>query len=330
MHAPVRSFVPTRRLGAPALPSSVVGYRILGRAEPAASAPTAYLCRAPERLGLVDQVLLSELPDCADRWTDITDSLRRLAAVNSEHLLGLLEVLAEEGSSNLFVASEAHTRGTLGTTSRTLEPRAKALAVAAAARGAHDLHEAGMAHGSISPKAIFLTTRGPLLGPPDVVSPPGRVTGSTPGAVLNCIDPALLRGEEPSRASDIWSVGASLHLALSAEPLYPGLDDDEPVIAVQRVLYSRPRLDPRLPAHLLDIVRSCFAADPSKRPPTALAVAEAIESYEWPESVLQSDAAISDGRPEHSASVTFRASEERSGKDTVRSESEADQKAGSA
>ena len=309
------------------MPSFVAGYRIIGRAEPAASALAAYLCRAPEHLGLVDQVLLSELTECSPRWTEITDTLRRLGAVTTDHLLILYEVLAVEASSNVFLASEAYTEGTLESTSPSLEPREKALAVAAAARGAHDLHEAGIAHGSISPKAIFLTTRGPLLGPPDLVSPPGRVTGSAPGAVLNCVDPALLRGEEPSRASDIWSLGASLHLALSAEPLYPGLFDDAPVIAVQRVLYSRPRLDPRMPAPLLDIVRACFAADPAKRPSTAIAVAGAIESHQWPDPVLKRDDAEASG---HGGSAAFRSSELRSGTEGVRSESDAAERAGSA
>jgi serine/threonine protein kinase len=240
---------------------------------------------------LADQVLVSALPNCSPRQAEITESLQRLAAVASEHLLAVFEVLAEEGSPNLFLASEAHTRGTLATTSSPLEPQAKALAIAAGARGAHDLHEAGIAHGSFAPNTIFLTSRGPLLGPPDVVSPPGRVTGSTPPGVLNCVDPALLRGEAPSRASDIWSVGATLHVSLSSEPLYPGLDDDEPVMAVQRVLYSRPRLDPKLPGPILDIIRSCLAADPSKRPSTALNIAEKIESYEWPDSASQVDVA---------------------------------------
>ena len=207
--------------------------------------------------------------------------LRRYAAVPSDHLLALYELLGEEGSSSLFLASEASSRGTLGNAASPLEAQAKALAVAAAARGAHDLHSAGIAHGSISPDAIFLTGRGPVLGPPDMVSPAGKVTTSKPGGALNYVDPALLRGEAPSRASDIWSLGASLHVSLSSTTLYPGLDDDEPVIAVQRVLYSRPRLDPGLPAEILDVIRSCTDSDLSKRPPTALAIASILEGYEF-------------------------------------------------
>ena len=261
--------------------SSVVGYRILGRAEPAASARTAYLCEAPDRLGLADQVLLSELAGSFLRLTEVSDLLRQYCAVASDHLLVLHELLGDEGSSSLFLASEAPSRGTLANATIPLEPQAKVLALAAAARGAHALHEVGIAHGTISPDAIFLTGRGPVLGPPDMVRPAGKVTTSKPAVVLNYVDPALLRGEAPSRASDIWSLGASLHMSLSNTALYPGLDDDEPVIAVQRVLYSRPRLDPGLPAGILDVIRSCMASDVSDRPPTAIAIASILEGYEF-------------------------------------------------
>ncbi len=261
--------------------SSVVGYRILGRAEPAASARTAYLCEAPDRLGLADQVLLSELAGSFLRLTEVSDLLRQYCAVASDHLLVLHELLGDEGSSSLFLASEAPSRGTLANATIPLEPQAKVLALAAAARGAHALHEVGIAHGTISPDAIFLTGRGPVLGPPDMVRPAGKVTTSKPAVVLNYVDPALLRGEAPSRASDIWSLGASLHMSLSNTALYPGLDDDEPVIAVQRVLYSRPRLDPGLPAGILDVIRSCMASDMSERPPTAIAIASILEGYEF-------------------------------------------------
>lgn len=259
--------------------SSLAGFSVLGRADPVGSAPSAYMCRPANRPDLPPTVVVSVLAGCASRRDEISERLMSSPYDGSKFSLTLYELLVEDGSEDLQLVSEPATGGTLARPEAPLDDRSKTLAVAAAARAAHESHEAGMAHGSISPGTTFLTNAGARLGPPDLMSPPGRVAGSAPGSLLSCVDPGLLRGESPSRASDVWSLGASLHLSLSRASLYPGLDGDEPVTAVQRVLYGRPRLDPTLPAQILDVIRSCVAADPSNRPGSALVVAEKLESY---------------------------------------------------
>ncbi len=259
--------------------SSLAGFSVIGRADPVASSPSAYLCKPSNRPGLPSTVVVSVLAGCACRREEIAERLTMVCCEDSRFSLSLYELVVESGSEDLLLVSEPASGGTLARPVAPLDERSKVQAVAAAARGAHELHEAGLAHGSISPGTIFLTDSGARLGPPDMMSKPGRVAGSTPGSLLSTVDPGLLRGESPSRASDVWSLGASLHLSLSNAPLYPDLETDEPVMAVQRVLYGRPRLDPALPGQLLDVIRSCVAADPSKRPDSALAVAEKLEPY---------------------------------------------------
>jgi serine/threonine protein kinase len=90
------------------------------------------------------------------------------------------------------------------------------------------------------------------------------------------MDPDLLCGEAPSRSSDIWSLGATLHLAASERPLFPGIDADEPVTAVQRLLFTRPEIDRDLDPVVAETVAACLDPDPDARPGTAAEVAERL------------------------------------------------------
>ena len=83
-----------------------------------------------------------------------------------------------------------------------------------------------------------------MLGPPTLGGPRARWPGCATGRDVALLDPALLRGEEPSRSSDIWALAATLHGLLSSRPLYPAIAGDPGVTAVQRVLFTRPEIDP--------------------------------------------------------------------------------------
>ena len=142
--------------------------------------------------------------------------------------------------------------------------------------GSHALHESGIAHGSISAFAIHLTPRGAVLAAPSPDSPEGLVARVGDWRLLETVDPDLLNGDMPSRSSDIWSLGATLHRLLSEQPLHPGIDGDEPVTAVQRVLFTQPEVDPGMPRMLGEVIASCLDADPAARPTTAAVLSELI------------------------------------------------------
>ena len=241
-----------------------------------------YVCRPPDRLRRDEAVLVSELAVDAEGWQQLCDSLIRLASVPGGGLLDVIEVGPDLATGGVFLASENPEGGSVAEPEAPGDERRHLDAVAAAARAAHSLHEVGLAHGSISPRTVLLTARGPGLDLPRLDAPAGELVRVGPWPELVTIDPELLGGEAPSRRSDIWSLGATLHALLTDRPLFPGIEEDEPVTAVQRVLLTRPEPDPAIASSLLDLIGACLAADPADRPPTALAVAERLAGIEVP------------------------------------------------
>jgi serine/threonine protein kinase len=222
--------------------------------------------------------MVSELAVDAAGWRELADALTRISAVDSEHLLSLIEVGPDLGpaAAGVYLVSEAPTGGTLLDPGQPLDANGKVRAIVQVALGAHALHEGGVAHGGISAESTWLTDRGAALGPPVLDSPIGLVTRVAGWQQLVTVDRDLLGGESPSRASDVWAIGATLHVLLSDRPIYPGIDADEPVTAVQRVVFGQAEVDPDLPADLTEVIAACLDHDPSARPVTAKEVADRL------------------------------------------------------
>jgi serine/threonine protein kinase len=211
--------------------------------------------------------MVTELPVEASGWRELAGTLSRLAGVSSAHLLSLIEVgpdLDPQGAG-VYLVSEAAPDGNISDPIEPLDAGGCIRAVAEAARGAHALHESGMAHSSIDRRSIFLSPRGWALGPPALGWPPGAAARISDWRDLLVLDPSLLRGENPSRSSDIWALATTLHGLLSDRPLYPGIDEDPIVTAVQRILFTRPEVDPALPAGIAENLAACLADDPGER-----------------------------------------------------------------
>jgi eukaryotic-like serine/threonine-protein kinase len=248
--------------------------------------PGCYLARPPERLGVGTEgpVLVWELPVDAAGWPGLSADLLLYASVDSPHLLRLIETGPDPDPAGVgaYLVTEDPPGGSLEAPQRMLRVAEMVLAVAGAARGAHALHEAGMAHGSISPESVFLTARGGVLGPPRPVGPAGAVARADRWQSLELLDPELVRGGTPSRSSDVWALAATVHQACAGAPLYRGLEREQAVTAVQRVLFGWPVVDSTVPSDLADVLEGCFDRDPAKRPATALELAERLEAAEVP------------------------------------------------
>lgn len=256
---------------------SVADYEVIESQPGWVTGPDYLVCRPPERLGEGEVVLLELLPlDPADH-AGFTDRILRLASVEGE-LVRLIEFGPDTDGPGAYLVTEAYTGGTLADPRAALDLAARAGAVVAAARGAHSLHEVGLAHGSISAESIVFTARGPVLAPPRIHHRPGAVVDAGSWRRVAAVDPAVLAGEAPTRASDIWSLAATLHMAIAARPLYPGIESDAPVTAVQRVLFTRPEVDPALPEPLRALLRRGLEADPADRFSTAEELAASVGS----------------------------------------------------
>lgn len=213
-----------------------------------------------------------------DAFGSATRELRAFAAVRSAHLVRLFD--AGQQGRTFFYVMEYLPLGSLGTPARALTRPESLRAVAHAARGAHDLHEAGLVHRDIKPDNVLLHESGSKLcdlGLARFISPGRTLSRLGPVQSIEYLDPAILRGHRPGRSTDIWALGVTLHRALTGEGVYGALPDGDPLLAIRRVVNTSPELEPSLAPAEAALIFRCLAADPRQRPPTAQAVADAIE-----------------------------------------------------
>lgn len=246
-------------------------------------AETYVLARPPARLGLpADRIVIKMIDGRHDpeRFQRMSEELRHFAAVRSPFLVTLYDAGSDDGL--LWFSMDHYPMGTLAAPTGAMPPRQRLKAVADAARGAHALHEAGIAHRDIRPANVLLGPSHAVLADLELARflLPGRtVTSSAPVGDLEYVDPALIRGEKAGRASDIWALGLTLHRVTADTTAYPGLSPDAGMLpAVRRILSGGPEISPRLEPAVAELVRKCVAPDPSDRPATALALAEEIEA----------------------------------------------------
>lgn len=259
---------------------SVADYRILGPAG-AGSTGSFYFAVPPTRLGLTaDRVLLKVVPGVVDdqAFRRVSRELRAFASVSSPYLVQLYD--AGQAGSVFYYSMEYLSVGSLATPTRPLERSEVQRAIADAARAAHDLHEAGLAHRDIQPSSVLLHDGGAKLsdlGLAQALNPDQTVTGLSGLESVEYIDPGVLSGGRVSRSADIFALGATMNRALSGEGLYGYLPPNEPLVAVRRVLTTPPAASTRLTAAEHAIVERCIAADPADRWQNAAALAAAVD-----------------------------------------------------
>jgi serine/threonine protein kinase len=111
-----------------------------------------------------------------------------------------------------------------------------------------------------------------------VLAPGQTITGLGAIGSVEYLDPAIMRGERASRATDIWALGVTLHRVLTGKGVYGDLPARDPLLAVRRVLSSPPTLDPALTDAEAELIRRCLDPDLSARFRTAAEVADALDA----------------------------------------------------
>jgi len=272
-----------------------------------------YLARRPERLPVDGEfVAVKVLSGVSgqDTFRRAIRELKAFAAVESPFLVTLYD--AGQQGNDLYYAMEYLGGGSLAAPAGRVSRAAMLRAIANAARAAHALHEAGIAHNDIKPSNILLFPGGGKLAdlglsrtlapgltvgglaPPASAEPAGRgpageqapsqtselFSGLRPGTPIEFIDPALMRGEPPSRISDVYSLGATLHWVLSGTGLYGDLSAGDTLVALRRVLSRPPVISAGLDPAARAVIAAAISEDRSARPSTALEFAGLVEGLE--------------------------------------------------
>ncbi len=268
--------------GSPTPPplTGIADYRLLSRAEDG-SHNVLYRAEPPARLGLPtgSVVVVKLLEGTGERaFGRLSRLLQTFAAVQCPQLVPLLD--AGQHDDIFFYTTPDWPLGTLARPLQPTSPAAALAALADTARAAHALHEVGIAHRDISPSTVLLRPQGAWLGGLDLARAAmsgGSVTSMASLHSVGYVDPAVIRGDAPSRATDIYSLGATLHFAATGVGVHPDLPEDDPVLAVRRVLRDAPHLSDRLDPALAQVVTACLNPDPLQRPATAAELAAILD-----------------------------------------------------
>jgi eukaryotic-like serine/threonine-protein kinase len=241
-----------------------------------------YLAKRPERLHIdADLVAVKVLSgsNSQDTFRRATRELAAFAAVKSPYLVTLYD--AGQQGDDLYYSMEYLPAGSLADGEGSLRPAQILGAVADAARAADALHDAGIAHNDIKPSNIMLHDTGAKLsdlGLSQLLTPGLTITGLGTAGSVEYLDPAIIRGEMPSRATDIYALGATLHRALTGVGLYGDLPSDNTMVAMRRVLGHAPVVADSLPADVRNVIAAAIDPDPTARPNTAAELADRIDA----------------------------------------------------
>lgn len=243
-----------------------------------------YLARTPQRLNLPNAFcavkILSQRAS-SEAFRRMANELQIFASINSDKLVNLFDAGHQDGM--LYYATAYHEKGSLASPRNAqLSPPTVVSAVADAARGAHALHEVGVAHRDIKPGNVLLTEDGAVLsdlGLAQLLSRGATLTGLGPIGTLAFMEPGVARGDESCRASDVWSLAATLLAALTGRGPFPDLPTENLGLALQYLLREQPQIPSELGSTLRPLIAAGLQPERGARPQTALEYAELLENW---------------------------------------------------
>src|SRR3954454_4911652 len=194
---------------------------------------------------------------------------RAVAAIDDPHALRVYDIVEEDGQPWIVMefvrghtlTDEIRARGPLPTQ----EVARIGLGLVDALEAAH---RAGLLHRDVKPSNVILGDDGRVrltdFGIAAVdsddhdVSSTGLIMG-TPGYLA----PERARGDQPTAASDYWSLGATLWTAVEGRPPYAGSDA---VTTMRRVVSEAAPVCGMCDSRLASVLELLMARDPARRP----------------------------------------------------------------
>jgi hypothetical protein len=148
-------------------------------------------------------------------------------------------------------------------------------------------HRSGIVHGDLTPRSVLVTRYGEVaLADFGVAALHDAASEEGAGRGRGVLDtartaPEVLRGEAPTPVSDVHDLAATLWELLTGRAPYApdGAEDPRPGASPERG--SPPRLElPGAPAALAELLERSLSADPTRRPATALELAQHLRTIE--------------------------------------------------
>jgi eukaryotic-like serine/threonine-protein kinase len=277
-----------------------VGRYVIGPEIASGGMATVHLGRMVGPGGFARIVAIKRLHACFAKDPEFVsmflDEARLAARAPHPNVVSVLDVVASDGE--LFLVMEYVRGESVAGLGRAATPAAKPVAVgialgviAGVLSGLHAAHEAktesgeplGIVHRDVSPQNVLVGVDGVArvldFG---IAKAKYRLHSTKDGRLkgkLRYMAPEQLRRDDVDRRGDVYSASAVLWEMLTGRPLF---DEEDHAVLVKRILetsvVSLRTLQPSLPEALDRIVLRGLASRPEDRFPTALAMAEALET----------------------------------------------------
>jgi hypothetical protein len=131
-------------------------------------------------------------------------------------------------------------------------------------------HARGLQHRDVKPANVFLTDSGRVvLTDFGIARQEGQATLTEQGLMIGSpgfIAPERLEGDPGGPASDVWSLGATLFMAVTGIPAYDGT-------AAERIRATLTQPVPHAPGPLGPVIAAMMAPHPAARPPAPQLIA---------------------------------------------------------